>query len=200
MEISLNKSEFINTMLDFKTELENCLDRSIYDGEIEDIRKDYVGKYSKERFKEYLVKKTTLHIIFKYIRIRMASESQNLVKPKFNKEGISNWNELSKNYRNDYYLLFKFACKDLHRQEETRELFEPCIYDNYIDKIKLNFFNKKQDNHIEKLQVYDFKTLDPNTAISLFDILYPNADRENLEGFLEESKVITELMKSLGLL
>lgn len=99
MEISLNKSEFINAMIDFKTELEGCLNISIRDREVEDIRKDYIGRFSKERFKEYLVKKTALHITFKYIRIRIASESENLVKPKFNQEGIRNWNELSKNYR-----------------------------------------------------------------------------------------------------
>lgn len=200
MEIKSNKSEFINDMIGFKTQLESSLNRSIYDKEIEEIRKHYIGRISKKRFKEYLVKKTTLHITFKYIMIRMSSESQNLVQPKFNKEGIRTWGELSKNYRKDYYLLFKYACKDLERQKETRSLFEQCIYDNYIDKIKSNFFNNKQDNYIERLQIYDFKTLDPNTAVSLFDILYPSDDREKLEGFLEESKVTTELMKSLGLL
>lgn len=199
MEINLNKSEFINTMVDFSTELEKSLNRNISDREIEDVRKDYIGKFSKERFKEYLIKKIALHITFKYIRIRMASESQNLVKPKFNKDALQNWNELSKNYREDYFLLFKLACKDLERQEETRELFNTCIYDNYIDNIEYSFFNKQQDNNIEKLQIYDFKTFDQNTAVSLFDILYPNEDRKRLEEFLEESKIITELMQSLGL-
>ncbi len=187
-------------MIDFKTELESCLDRNIYDREIEDMRKNYIGKFSKERFKEYLVKKTTLHITFKYIRIRIASEYENLVEPKFNKEGIRNWNELSKNYRKDYYLLFKFACKDLYREKKTRESFEPCMYDVFFDKRKFDFFNKQKDNYIEKLQTYDFKTFDPNTATSLFDILYPSDDREKLEGFFEESKVTTELMKSLDIM
>lgn len=200
MEINLNKSEFMNTMIDFKAELESCLDKGISDREIEDIRKEYVGRFSKERFKEYLVKKTALHLVFKYIRIRMISELQDLVKPKFNEEGIKNWNELSKNYRKDYYLLFKLACKDLQREEHTRELFKPGIYDNYLEKVKYSFLNREKDNYIEKLQVYDFKTFDSNTAISLFDLLYPSDDREKLEDFLEESKITIELMGSLGLL
>lgn len=200
VEISQNKLEFINTMITFKVDLERCLDSNISGGEIEAIREEYQGKYSKERFKEYLVKKTALHITFKYIRIRMASESQNLINPKFNEEGIRNWSELSKNYRKDYYLLFNLACKDMQRQEQIGNLFDPCIYDNYIEKTKNIFSNRKQENHIEKLKIYNFKTFNPNIAISLFDLLYPIEDREKIEGFLEESKVVTELMTSLGLL
>lgn len=131
MEINENRLEFIDAMIDFKKELEKSLNRNLSDREIEELRKDYVGRYSNERFKEYLVKKTALHIIFKYIRIRMASESQKLVRPKFNEEGIRTWNELSKNYRKDYYMLFELSCKDLYREEETRDLFEVSIYDNY---------------------------------------------------------------------
>ena len=47
---------------------------------------------------------------------------------------------------------------------------------------------------------FDFKTLDPNTAVSVFDNLYPSEDRKTLQGFLEESKITTYLMESLGLL
>lgn len=199
MKISGNRSEFIDTMINFKKELEKSLNRNLTDREIEELRKDYIGRFSNERFKEYLVKKTALHIIFKYIRIRMASESQRLVRPKFNEEGIRTWNELSKNYRKDYYLLFELSCKDLYRQEETRDSFELCIYDNYTVKARSIFINT-EDNYIERLKIYNFETLDPNTANSLFDLLYPSDDRENLEPFLEESKVVTELMNSLGLL
>lgn len=30
---------------------------------------------------------------------------------------------------------------------------------------------------------FDFKTLDPNTAVSVFDNLYPSEDRKTLQGF-----------------
>lgn len=200
MKISDNKSNFMNTMIEFKREIENALNKRIYPKDLEEIRTGYEGRFSKERFKDYFVKKTALHIIYKYIFIRIASEAQKLVNPKFNKEGITNWNEMSKNYRRDYLMLYKISCEDLRRDEQARELFEPCIYDNYIDKIEHNIFNKKEDNFIEKLMDYDFKTLDPNTAASLFDSLYPGEDRGNLQGFLEDSKVTTYLMSSLGLL
>lgn len=199
LEITGNKLEFIDTIIDFKEELEKSLNRNLSDREIEELRKDYIGRYSSERFKEYLVKKTALHIIFKYIRIRMASETQKLVRPKFNKEGIRTWNELSKNYRRDYYMLYELSCKDLYREEDTRDLFEPSIYDDYAQKTK-NVFTRKEDNYIEDLKIYNFETLDPNTATSLFDQLYPSGDREHLEQFLEKSKVVTELMASLRLL
>jgi len=187
-------------MLDFKNEIANNLNRSIYANDVEELRAGYEGKFSKERFKEYLVKKTTLHIVFKYIFIRMMSEGERLVSPKLNDEGISNWNDMTKNYRGDYLMLFNIACEDLRRSEQTREFFEPCIYDNYINKLKYSIFNKHSENYLERLMDFDFRTLDPNTAVSLFDSLYPSGDREISQGFLEESKIITYLMKSLGLL
>ena len=200
MNIRENKSNFINTMIGFKEEMANFLNRSIYQKDIEEMRSGYEGKFSKERFKEYFVKKTTLHIVSKYIFIRMVTEAQKLTSPKLNIEGITNWNEMSKNYRRDYLMLFKKASEDLRRLEQTREFFEPCIYDNYIDKMEYSIFNKNNDNLIERLKDYDFRTLDPNTAASLFDSLYPSEDRGNLQGFLDDSKIITYLMKSLGLL
>jgi len=187
-------------MIGFKEEMANFLNRSIYQKDIEEMRSGYEGKFSKERFKEYFVKKTTLHIVSKYIFIRMVTEAQKLTSPKLNIEGITNWNEMSKNYRRDYLMLFKKASEDLRRLEQTREFFEPCIYDNYIDKMEYSIFNKNNDNLIERLKDYDFRTLDPNTAASLFDSLYPSEDRGNLQGFLDDSKIITYLMKSLGLL
>lgn len=187
-------------MIGFKEDIGNILNRGIYPKDIEEIRSGYEGKFSKERFKEYLVKKTALHIVFKYIFIRMVTEAQKLGSPKLNTEGIRNWNEMSKNYRRDYFMLFKIASEDLRRVEQTRDFFEPCIYDNYLDKLEYSIFNKNNDNLIERLKDYDFRTLDPNTAASLFDNLYPSEDRGNLQGFLDDSKITTYLMKSLGLL
>jgi len=200
MNISENKSDFINNMMEFKNEIIKNLNNSIMPKDIDELRLGYEGRFSKERFKEYLVKKTTLHIVFKYIFIRMMSESQKVVSPKLDEEGISNWNEMSKNYRTDYFMLFNIACEDLRRNEQTREFSEPCIYDNYLEKIKLTIFNSNSNNLIEKLKYYDFKTLDSNTAASLFEKLYPNDDKNNLQEFLEDSKIATYLMKSLGLI
>lgn len=57
---------------------------------------------------------------------------------------------------------------------------------------------KKENAHIEILKEYDFKTLYPNIGVSLFNKLYPSEDRENLQGFLEESRIINYLMKYLS--
>ena len=200
MNISENKTEFINIVEDFKKEIEDTLNRSIYSSDIDELRFGYEGKFSKERFKEYLVKKSALHIVFKYIFIRMMSEGERLVNPKLNEEGITNWKEMTKNYRKDYLMLFKIASEDLRRIDKTREFFEPCIYDKYLDKLEYSIFNKNNDNFIEKLKTYDFRTLDPNTAVSLFDSLYPSEDREKLQGLLDESHITTYLMTSLGLM
>jgi hypothetical protein len=200
VDISQNKSEFIDDILSFRTEIQKSLEGCMNMGDLEEKRSEYQGKFSKERFKDYFVKKTTLHIVFKYILIRMSEDLQRIVNPKFSIEGIRNWNEMSKNYRKDYYMLFNIASEDIRRTKELGEIFTPSIYDNYIEKLQRSVFNKKEDNHIEVLKEYDFRTLDPNTAVSLFDKLYPSEDRENLQGFLEDSKVITYLMKSLGLI
>ena len=200
LNISENKTEFINIMEDFKKEIEDTLNRSIYSSDIDELRPGYEGKFSKERFKEYLVKKNALHIVFKYIFIRMMSEGERLVNPKLNEEGITNWKEMTKNYRGDYLMLFKIASEDLRRIEKTRDFFEPTLYDKYLDKLEYSIFNKNNDNFIDKLKDYDFRTLDPNTAVSLFDCLYPSEDREKLQGFLDESYITTYLMTSLGLM
>ena len=200
LNISENKTEFINIMEDFKKEIEDTLNRSIYSSDIDDLRLGYEGKFSKERFKEYLVKKSALHIVFKYIFIRMMSEGERLVNPKLNEEGITNWKEMTKNYRGDYLMLFKIASEDLRRIEKTRDFFEPTLYDKYLDKLEYSIFNKNNDNFIDKLKDYDFRTLDPNTAVSLFDCLYPSEDREKLQGFLDESYITTYLVTSLGLM
>lgn len=200
MEISQNKSKFIDEILNLKNDLQKSLNSYINTNDLEQKRSEYEGKLSKDRFKEHFVKKTSLHIVFKYIFIRMTEDVQKLVNPKFNKEGIRNWNEMSKNYRGDYFMLFNIASEDIRRINEPGEIIQPCIYDNYIQKVKNSIFNKKEDNYFEKLKEYDFKTLDPSTAVSLFDKLYPSEDREKLQGFFEESKVTTFLMNSLGLL
>lgn len=200
MDIKLGLSEFTQLMLDFKQEISNTLSINIMESQIEQIRIEAKGRYRKERFKDYFVKKTTLHILFKYIFIRMCEDAQKLVNPKFNKEGIRNWNEMSKNYRRDYYTLFNIASEDIRRTKEVGEIFEHSIYDDYIDKLIYKVFNKESGNYFENLKEYDFKTLDPNAAASLLEKLYPNEEREMIQDFLEESIVTTYLMRSLGLL
>lgn len=199
MNIDSNIVNFMELVLGFQNDINKGLENSINSMILEEIRKGYEGKYSKERFKSYFVKKTTLHIVFKYIFIRMSEDMQKIVNCKFNSEGIRNWNEMSKNYRKDYFMLFNIASEDIRRTKQVGEIFELCIYDKYIEKLQYNVFNK-EDNYIEKLKEYDFKELTPNIAVSLFDKLYPSEDRDNLQGFLEDSKVTTFLMKSLGLI
>lgn len=200
MDISQNKSKFLDDILNFRNDIQKSLEGCMNIGDLEEKRSVYQGKFSKERFKDYFVKKTTLHIVFKYILIRMSEDLQKIVNPKFSKEGIRNWNEMSKNYRRDYHMLFNIASEDIRRTKELGDIFIPCIYDNYIEKLQHSVFNKKEDNLIEILKEYEFRTLDPNTAVSVFDKLYSSEDRENLQGFLEDSKVTTYLMKSLGLI
>lgn len=200
VNISKNKQVFIKTILDFRDEIINVLNRTIYTSEIERLREEYQGRFSADRFKEYLVSKTALHIVMKYIFIRMMTEGEGVVSPKLNNEGINNWNEMTKNYRGDYLMLFKIATEDLRRDKNTNAFFEPCLYDEFLDKLERSVFNKSKDNSLDKLMNFDFKTLDPNTAVSVFDNLYPSEDRKTLQGFLEESKITTYLMESLGLL
>ena len=200
MNISQNKSEFIDDIIMFRNEIQKSLNSNINTTDIEELRNEYQGKFGKERFKEYFIKKASLHIVFKYILIRMSEDLQKIVKPKLSKEGITHWNEMSKNYRKDYYMLFNIASEDIRRTKELGDIFIFCIYDNYIEKLQHSVFNKKEDNYIERLNEYDFRTLDQNIAVSLLDNLYPTEDRENLQTFLEESKIITYLMKSLGLI
>ena len=200
MNIGENKSKFINDMITFKNEIQKSLQNNINSTELDEYRNSYQNKFSKERFKNYFVEKISLHIVFKYILIRMSEDSQKIVNPKLNKEGIRNWNDISKNYRKDYHMLFNIASEDIRRTKELGDIFTPCIYDNYMEKLQHSVFNKKEDNHIEILKEYEFGTLDPNTVVSLFDKLYPSEERENLQAFLKDSKIITYLMKSLGLI
>ncbi len=200
MDIQSNLSEFTQLMLEFEKAIHKQFNVSIHKSDIEQLRVDAQGRYSKERFKEYFINKTTIHIIFKYIFIRISEDAHKIVNSKFNKEGIRNWNEISKNYRKDYYTLFNIASEDLRRGKEVGEVFNHNIYDEHTFKLEINVFNKPENNYLEALKEYDFKTLDQSSAVSLLEQLYPTEDRENLEGFLEESKVTTYLMKSLGLL
>ncbi|WP_353892478.1 hypothetical protein PRVXH_001824 [Proteinivorax hydrogeniformans] len=199
MGISRNKSQFIEDMVQFKEKAEEVLNRSIGTSELTEARKGYEGKISAERFKSYLVTKTAIHLTCQYIHIRLASEASDLISPKFNIEAIELWGELSRNYREDYYELYRLACKDLRRAESTRNLYTGNTFDKYVEKLKIGFFITNQDNPIEKLKKYDFATLDPDTAIALFERIYPIDSRRDIKDFIEESKVTTELMNQLGL-
>jgi len=200
MDVCNDKDRFIKVMLDFQNEIEKGLNITINLEEIEQLKDVTEGKFSKGRFKDLLVKKISIHAVFKYIFIRMAEDVLKIVNSKFNISGINNWNEMSKNYRGEYFELYKLACEDLRRSDQTRELFETSMYDNYILKLQTLIFNNKNDNYFEKLKEYDFKSLDPNTAASLFDALYPSEYRSILQNFMEESKITTHQMNDLGLL
>lgn len=200
MDISNDREMFIKTILNFQNEIEKGLNSTINTKEIEQLKGVAEGKFNKSRFKELLVKKTSIHAVFKYIFIRMAEDVLKIVNSKFNIVGINNWNEMSKNYRGEYFELYKLACEDLRRSDQTRELFETSMYDNYTLKLQTWIFNTKNDNYFEKIKEYDFKSLDPNTAATLFDALYPSEYRSILQNFMEESKVTTHQMNDLGLL
>jgi hypothetical protein len=140
VDINQNKSEFMDDIIAFRNEIQKSLESNINTTDIEEYRNEYQGKFSKERFKDYFVKKTTLHIVFKYILIRMSEDLQKIVNPKFSKEGIRNWNEISKNYRKDYHMLYNIASEDIRRTKELGNIFIPCIYDNYIEKLQNSVF------------------------------------------------------------
>ena len=193
MNIKTNQEQFLEEMTIFKKDLIKVLSSE----NVEKYREDYKGRYSPERFREYFIEKTALHILFKYFLIRMIEESMGRVKVKLNEEGLKKWYEMSKNFREDYKLLMELAEKDVRREHDLAEIFKETIYDE-------KQFNNKTGNvlatYIPVLAKYDFTTLDPNITLSVIDILYSPEKREELQRFSHPSPIINFLLQQIGLL
>src|SRR5699024_5408476 len=164
---------------------------------VEKYREEYKGRYSPERFKEVFIEKAALHILFKYILIRMIEESMGRVKVKLNEEGLKKWHQMSKNFKEDYKLLMDFAINDVKREMDLAGIFKETIYD-------VERFNNKTSNILEEyifiLAKYDFSTLDANTTLTIINELSGPEKREKLQKFLNTSPIMSFLLHEVGLL
>ncbi|WP_121661849.1 hypothetical protein [Metabacillus litoralis] len=192
MNIESNQEQFLDDMSNLKRDLINSLSLE----SVERYRDEYKGKYSPERFKEYFIEKIVIHAIFKYILIRMIEESMQRVKVKLNEEGLSNWYEMSKNFRKDYDVLYQLAEKDIKRERDLSDIFIESIYDGdqFVSKME-----RVITNHIPLLAKYDFKTLDANTTLTIIENLYSAEKREELQKFNQPSSIINFLLQQVGL-
>lgn len=191
MNIGENQSGFLSDFTSFKHELVNSLKST----NINKYREDYKGRYNPERFREIFIEKAALHMLFKYMLIRMIEDSMKIVKVKLSMEGLEKWHEMSKNFRKDYDVLYEMAIDDVRREQDFQEVFRETVYDNH------NFFNsikpviKKQ---IPLLAKYDFDTLEASTTLTVIDTLYGVEERMEIQK-LEPSFIIDFLLQQVGL-
>jgi len=178
MDISANKDKFIEILTNFKESILKSIKGSIT-GSAEEVLflNEYRGRVSRDKIKGFIELKVAVHIVLKYILIRLIEDTNPKINSKLNAEGISKWREMSKNFRNDYVKLFQFACDDL-RREGIGEAFAETAYDDYYSRLKsvFNPSHNRENNYLELLKDYDFKTLDPNTAISVVETIYPSEE------------------------
>lgn len=193
MNIEANQEQFLEEMSLLKHDLISTLN-SI---NIEKYREDYKGRYSSERFKEYFVEKVAIHIVLKYVLIRMIEESMARVRVKLNEEGLRNWQEMSKNFRKDYNLLFNFAVNDIKREQDLRDIFKDTIYD---DDSFISYSDRVLNQYIPTLAKYNFSTLDENSSLTLIESLYSSEKREEIQDFYQPSPIINFLLQQLGLI
>jgi len=202
MDISVNKDKFIEILTNFKGDILKSI-RGAITGSAEEtlFLNEYRGKVSKDKIKGYIELKVAVHIVLKYILIRLIEDTNHKINSKLNAEGISRWREMSKNFRNDYIKLFQFACDDLRREKGMGEVFAETAYDDYYSRLKsiFNPSHNRENNYLELLKDYDFKTLDPNTAITVVENIYPSEERENLQKYLLPSPAIDFLLNNLGI-
>jgi len=202
MDISANKDKLMEILTDFKGDILKSI-RGAITGSAEETLfvNEYRGKISKDKIKGYIELKVAVHIVLKYILIRLIEDTNHKINSKLNAEGISKWREMSKNFRNDYVKLFQFACDDLRREKGIGKAFAETTYDDYYSRLKsvFNPSQNRENNYLELLKDYDFKTMDPNTAITVIEKIYPSEERENLQKYLLPSPVIDFLLNNLGI-
>lgn len=192
MNIEENQDQFLEEMSRFKSNLINALSSE----NVEKYREEYKGRYNPERFKELFVEKLAIHIIFKYTLIRIIEESMSLVNKKLNKEGLDIWHGLSKNFREDYNVLYEIAVSDVRREDEVMDIFINTVFDGqaFIDKTKL-----VMNQYIPILSKYKYETINASITLSLIDYLYNNEKQNELNGLTEKSPVINFLLQQVGL-
>lgn len=191
MNIGENQDKFISDFEKFKQDLGN----SLISTNVNKYREDYKGRYNPERFKELFTEKTVIHMLFKYILIRIVEDSMRVVKVKLNEEGLKKWHEMSKNFREDYDVLFQMAVDDIRREQDFQGIFRDTVFDNedIINNIKPVI--KKQ---IPLLAKYDFSTLEASTTLTVIDTLC-GADKRMEIQKLEPSFIINFLLQQVGL-
>ena len=103
MDISANKDKFIEILTNFKESILKSIKGSIT-GSSEEVLflNEYRGWVSKDKIKGFIELKIAVHIVLKYILIRLIEDTNPKINSKLNAEGISKWREMSKNFRNDY--------------------------------------------------------------------------------------------------
>lgn len=192
MNILENQDEFLEEIISFKDNLINSL-REI---DFEKYREDYKGRYSPERFKEFFIEKISIHMVFKYILIRMVEETMKKVNVKLNDDGLKKWYEMSKNFRRDYSLLYELSIIDVKREDGVKDIFRDSTYDSekFTKKTTIVF-----NQYISLLSKYDFSGIDPNLLMTLIEHIYDSSKREELQGFYEHSQIINFLLQEVGL-
>ncbi|QJX64608.1 hypothetical protein HLK66_25110 [Niallia circulans] len=192
MDIMVNQKQFLEEMSLLKHDLFNVAKQA----SIEKHREEFKRRYSQERFKEFFSEKAAIHIVFKYFLIRMVEESMGRVKEKLNEEGLKKWHDISKNYRNDYDLLYEIAVNDVRREKDLEAIFEETIYDREVFRGNgKNVITK----YIPRLSKYDFRTLDESATLTLIDKLYDMEKRKELNDFFQPSPIITFLLNQVGI-
>lgn len=193
MNIEENQEQFLGEITQFKNDLVGALNTI----NVEKYREEYKGRYSPERFKEFFIEKAALHILFKYLLIRMIEELMRRgVKVKLNEEGLTKWYKMSKNFKEDYNLLYNIAISDVKREEDLSEEFKNTIYDSEQFIRMTNEILMKQ---IPKLAKYSFATLDASLTLSIIDTLLKSDNRNEILNISEESPIINFLLKETGL-
>lgn len=192
MNIETNQEQFIMEITSFKRDL---IDK-LYSENVEKYRQEYKGRYSPERFKEFFLEKTVTHLIFKYLLIRMVEESMGIVTVKLNESGLKKWHEMSKNFKENYELLYEIAQSDVRREKDLSEIFKDTIYDSkeFSDRTKSVFVE-----YIPKLSKYDFSTLDANLTLRTIDNLLEFDNRDEIINISMESPIINFLLQQVGL-
>jgi hypothetical protein len=191
MNIETNLDRFLEDMSLLKYDLINALSSL----NVEKYRYEYKGRYSPERFKEFFIEKTALHTVFKYLLIRMIEESMKRVNVKLGKDGLKKWHEMSKNFREDYDLLFEISVDDVRREQDFQAIFQDTIYDN---QQIIRYIKPIIKKHIPILSNFNFNTLDSNTTLTIIDTIYNVEERNELQK-LQSSPVIDFIMNQLGL-
>lgn len=193
MNIEENQEQYLEEMTQFKRELINVLSAE----NVEKYREEYKGRYSPERFKEVFIEKAALHTMFKYLLIRMIEESMGRVKVKLNEEGLKKWGQMSKNFREDYILLMRFAEKDVIREPDMSRIFINTIYDSKLFRNNADTILAK---YIPILSKYNFNTLNANITLTIVDKLYNPNQRDDIQRVGQPSPVIDFLLQQVGLL
>ncbi|MFS0876098.1 hypothetical protein [Solibacillus isronensis] len=192
MDIGSNKKLFLKDIQLLKEEIIKSL--SLVN--LEPYREELKGRFNPERFREHFKEKASVHHIFKYVVIRLVEDSMQKVNPKLNEDGLTNWHLLSKNFRNDYSMLYELAVLDVKREQDFKSIFENTIYDE--DSLNTKIV-QCMGNYIPELSKYKWSTLDENVTMDLVEAVYPSDKRIELQKNMYSSPLVDFLLTQVGL-